>query len=585
MEFPDVFDRVEKGFDCVLGNPPWERIKLQEKEFFTTLNAEIANAPNKAIRQRLINQLHKNNPYLWGEFQQALHSANAKSKFLRRSGFFSLTAHGDINTYAIFAELSRKLINHNGRSGIIVPIGIATDNTTKEFFGELIKNQSLTQLIGFENEAFIFPNVHHAFKFCALTITGENEKISQANFTFFCRNFDQINQVVRHFKLSREEMILLNPNTFTCPVFRTNIDTELTEKVYNYLPVFINESTGENIWNISFMSMFHMSNDSHLFFKHFEKDRVPLYEAKMIWQFDHRFGTYEGQTLSQANQGKLPEITEEQHQDFKLSIVPRYWIDKIEVENLLKNKWDKNWLLGYRDITSNVVLRTAIFSILPKYAIGGTINLLFPKVKDVKLIACLLANLNSLVFDYITRQKIGGTHLSQNYFKQLPIIAPDSYSTTDINYILPRVLELFYTAWDVKSFADDLWHDSEKTVQNIIIEQWNSNHLMSNIFEQPQHKLDRIADNNIPLQPFIWNDNRRIQIRAELDAYFAYLYGLTLDEIRYIIDPEDVYGSDFPGETFRVLKEKEIKQFSEYRTKRLVIENYNHLIRKIEEFS
>jgi hypothetical protein len=81
----------------------------------------------------------------------------------------------------------------------------------------------------------------------------------------------------------------------------------------------------------------------------------------------------------------------------------------------------------------------------------------------------------------------------------------------------------------------------------------------------------------LPLPPFIWNEDRRAQIRAELDAYYAKLYGLTRDELRYILDPADVYGPDFPSETFRVLKNNEIKKYGEYRTQRLVLEAWDKL--------
>jgi hypothetical protein len=79
----------------------------------------------------------------------------------------------------------------------------------------------------------------------------------------------------------------------------------------------------------------------------------------------------------------------------------------------------------------------------------------------------------------------------------------------------------------------------------------------------------------IPFQPFMWDEDRRAHLRAELDAYYAKLYGLTRDELRYILDPADVYGEDFPGETFRVLKQKEIKKYGEYRTQRLVLEKWD----------
>ena len=121
------------GFDCVLGNPPWKRIKLQEEEFFAVREPEIAAAPTKAARQKLIDALTHSNPALASAFEDAKHAAECISKFVRFSERFKLTAVGDINTYPLFTELSRSLIAQQGRAGIIVPTGIATDDATKAF--------------------------------------------------------------------------------------------------------------------------------------------------------------------------------------------------------------------------------------------------------------------------------------------------------------------------------------------------------------------------------------------------------------------------------------------------------------------
>jgi hypothetical protein len=182
--------------------------------------------------------------------------------------------------------------------------------------------------------------------------------------------------------------------------------------------------------------------------------------------------------------------------------------------------------------------RTAIFSILPKIGVGNNAPILIPNVQNVALIACLMANLTSLVFDFVARQKVGGNNFNFFIVKQLPVLPPESYTQENIDFITPRVLELVYTAWDMQPFALDMGYDGE---------------------------------------PFIWNSNRRAILRAELDAYYAKLYGLTRDELRYILDPADIYGADFPSETFRVLKNNEIKQFGEYRTQRLVLEAWDKM--------
>ncbi|MUL36230.1 Eco57I restriction-modification methylase domain-containing protein [Gloeocapsopsis dulcis] len=527
LEFPEVFEA--DGFDCVLGNPPWERIKLQEKEFFASRSLEIVNAANKAAREKLIKELPKINLDLAQAFEEAKHDAEAQSKFIRESVRFPLTAVGDINTYAVFAETMRKLISPNGRLGVIVPTGIATDDTCKKFFGDLIQNQALVSLYDFENREKLFAAIDSRMKFSLLAISGQ--AIAQGNFAFFLTQQKQLDNPARLFKLSPQDIALLNPNTLTCPVFRTRTDAEITKKIYQRVPVLENERTGSNPWGISFMRMFDMSNDSGLFRNEAGKNLVPLYEAKMFHQFDHRWATY-------SDRGDIRDSTDVEKCDSSFQVKPRYWVNRNEVENKLGDRWEKSWLLNFRDVTNSTNERTSIFSLLPKVAVNHKAPLLFTSQTKPEFYCLLIANLNSLVLDYVTRQKIGGTSLSFFILKQLPVIPPEVYTPENIEFISSRVLELVYTAWDMQPFAQDMGYDGE---------------------------------------PFIWNPNRRALLRSELDAYYAKLYGLTRDELRYILDPADVYGADFPSKTFRVLKNNEIKQFGEYRTQRLVLEAWDKM--------
>ena len=527
LEFPEVFENG--GFSCVLGNPPWERIKLQEKEFFATKDSAIANAKNKAARTKLINKLATTNPQLLQEFEDAKHDADATSKFLRESARCPLTSRGDINTYSVFAETTRNLISSTGRVGIIVPTGIATDDTCKNFFGDLTQKQNLATLYDFENREAIFASVHRSYKFSLLGMS--NQAIQQANFSFFLTQPKQIENEARVFQLSPQDIALINPNTLTCPVFRSRTDAELTKKIYQRVPVLENEKTDSNPWGISFMRMFDMSNDSGLFKNEAGNNSVPLYEAKMFHQFDHRWATY-------TEDGSTCDLTDEEKGDSNFILQARYWVNEQEVEDKLGDKWSNNWLLGWRDITNSTNERTTIASILPKSACGDTVLLMLPQVKNQSLISCLVTNLNSLVFDFVAKQKVAGTHLKYFTMRQLPVIPPETYTEEDIKFISTRVLELVYTAWDMQPFAKDMGYDGE---------------------------------------PFIWDEQRRAILRAELDAYYAKLYGLTRDELRYILDPADVYGADFPSETFRVLKNKEINQHGEYRTQRLVLEAWDRM--------
>ncbi len=257
----------------------------------------------------------------------------------------------------------------------------------------------------------------------------------------------------------------------------------------------------------------------------------------MIWQFDHRFSTYENCSEQEIENGNTKLVSEAYKLNSSFRIQPRRWMPNSEQSELHKNWSSKHkWLVGYRDITNSTNERTVISAILPLGNPDFTLRICF--FDNLNKACLLVANFNVLVFDYIARQKIGGTHLSDYIMKQLPVIPPEAYTQEDIKFISSRVLELVYTSWDMRPFAQDMGYDGE---------------------------------------PFIWNPNRRALSRAELDAYYAKLYGLTRDELRYILDPTDVYGADFPSETFRVLKNNEVRQFGEYQTQRLVLEAWDKM--------
>lgn len=553
LAFPQVF--ASGGFDCVLGNPPWERIKLQEEEFFATRHRDVFDAKNKAERSQRIQWLaegmlakhlfpqQEHAPHeceaeqrLYAEFIHARRTAEATSVFMHvkgdDGGRYPLTGVGDVNTYALFAETIQQITHASGRAGFIVPTGIATDDSTKAYFSHLTQNALLVRLQAFENEEFIFPSVHHSFRFCMLTL-GQS---AQAEFVFFARQPNQIHDSRRRFTLTPDEFRLINPNTLTCPVFRSERDAELTKKLYRAAPVLIAEGKDQgNPWGISFMAMMHMSGDSHLFLDQPTADALPLYEAKMIHQFDHRWATY-------TPEGDSRDVTVDEKKDPNFTVTPRYWVHTTEVEQRLNDKgWTRDWLMGWRDVTSAHVLRTVIASVVPRVAVNHKTPLFFAKAAPtVGHTAALLGNFDALVLDYVARQKVGGTSLTYFYLKQLPFLPPDHYTDAHLAFIVPRVLELTYTAHDLKPWAEDLGYHGE---------------------------------------PFAFDPDRRAILRAELDAYYAKLYGLTRDELRYILDPADVMGEDYPSETFRVLKNKEMREFGEYRTQRLVLAAWDKLER------
>ncbi len=556
LAFPQVF--AQGGFDCVLGNPPWEHVELKEEEFFATRNTDVANAKNKAERTQRIQWLsegmlakhllpelqHPENECdaevrLFNEYSEAKRALDAASAFAHvkgnEGGRYPLTGVGRVNTYALFSESILQVVSDNGRAGFIVPTGIATDDSTKAYFGHISQSDLLVSLYDIENREAVFPTVHRSYKFCLLTLG----QAKQAEFAFFLTQASQLSDTRRRFTLTPEEFRLINPNTLTCPVFRSERDAELTKKLYRAAPVLINENQENgNPWGISFMQGTHnMSSHSHLFNNKQSEGLLPLYEAKMISQFNHRAGSYEGRDDDRGNR-VLPDTPLEKLQDPTYEVQPHYWIDESEVISRLQGRWAKKWFWAYKDITTAITVRTFISTIIPMSGVGHTMPLIFPNVNDESRVACLIANANSLVVDYIARQKIGYIHLTYGYLKQFPFIPPNRYSGADLTFIVQRVLELIYTAHDLAPWANDLGYEGE---------------------------------------PFAFNLERRAILRAELDAYYARLYGLNCDELRYILDPADVVGKDYPSETFRVLKKNEEKEFGEYRTQRLVLEAWDKL--------
>jgi hypothetical protein len=535
----------------LLGNPPWERIKLQEQEFFAPRSDEIAQAPNAAARKKLIAALPQTNPRLWSDWCAASRATEGQLHVLWDSGRYPLCGKGDMNTYALFAEHNRAVLAPRGRAGFIVPTGLATDDLTKDYFGALVKGLELASFFSFENEDFVFPAVHHAYKFALLTLDRSGHSAC-ADLLFFAREVIALDDPERHFSLTLADFATLNPNTRTCPTFRSRRDADINLALYRRAGILWREDNPDgNPWGLQFMAMLHMANDSELFrtrieleaaswkrdgnqYALSERRMLPLVEAKMVHHFDHRFGTYEGQTEAQANQGKLPELDDRAHADPRMLTLPNYWVDESEMEAQVDKRWPYSWFLGWRDVCRSTDQRTVIASLIPRLAVGHKLPLMLAD-RDPRLVAALYANLCSFALDYTARQKVGGTSLTYFIVKQLPILNPAVYATPAVwtsetcevsvrDWLLPRVLELTYTSWDLEPFARDVGHDGP---------------------------------------PFRWDPARRFLLRAELDAAFFHLYGISHDDAAYIL------------ETFPIVRRNDEKAHGEYRIKRVILEMYD----------
>ena len=533
IAFPDVHD--SGGFDAVVGNPPWGRIKLKEKKWFGTRHPEIAEAANKAARHRLIEGLKTEDPRLYAEYRAAVQEAARVSAFLRNSGRYPLGSHGDVDTYPVFAEMMRNTIAPDGRVGMIVPTGIATDNPNRHLFADLINSRSLVSLYDFENKKQVFPAVHRSKRFCLLTLTGHQQPATEPTFVFFAEEVADIDNPDKRFALTANDFALLNPNTRTTPTFRHSRDAEITTSIYRRTPVLVNDGDPDgNPWDVTLSTMFHSANDSDLFQtrseleedgwtlhgNHYVRDRqryLPLYEGKMIGIHDHRAADVVISPTAKLRPHQPKYIPTTAKTNPSRLAIPIYWVSEEEVSAKSHTSW--RWLLGYSNATSVTNQRTMKCSAEPRTAVSDA-QLLVHTPRPQHL---LLALLGSFAYDYVARQKIGGINFKFMYLKQLPVLPPSTLEAS-ASWITPHMLELSYTAWDMAGFGSDLGYDGP---------------------------------------PFRWDEERRALIRAEIDALMFRLYELGRSDVDYILD------------TFERVGKNDVKKWGEHRTKRLILERYD----------
>ena len=571
VEFPEVF-AANKVFDVMCGNPPWDKIKVEDKKWFESHGrADIVNAGTASQRKKAIADLPISDPILYKEYTKSLADAEALSRFVRLAGRFDLTATGDIDLYPMFAELCLSFSREAW--GLVLPTGIAVNDSNKAFFSKLIDENRLVSIYSFENEEKLF-EIHHSFKFCLLTCCSQKDTPHPVSGGFYLRRVDHLLDPRRIYTLQTSDFARLNPNTKTCPVFRTSRDAKLTAKIYRNSTILYNEITGDNPWNVKFGSMIHMSNDSYLFRTYAQltsqgatlngntfttidgETYVPLYEGKMIWHYNHHYGTWptEGERPNSINTPSEDELANPDS-----CIMPWYWVPLAAVKDRLVKydkdgnvvwEWKHKWLFAFRDVTNSMTERTFIIAPIPDAkGVGHTATLLYAE-RGCMPGASLYGMMSSLIFDYTTRQKIGGTHASINYVKQFPVLTPNQISSTMQWQIVKRVAELCYFNHDMDGWASELWEEMS---------------------EEQRAELPQLGAQ----QPWVYNPERRAILQAELDAIFAHLYGLDTEDLVYILAPEDICGKGCINETFRVLKDNELRQYGEYRTKRLVLEAWN----------
>ena len=555
----------EGGFDAVIGNPPWDRIKLQQVEWFAARLPEIARAQRASDRKQMIDALKDEKNPIYEDFAKVDRRAADTSRVARKSGHYPLLARGDINLYSLFVERAHALVRPRGMVGLLTPSGIAADMSASHFFRGLSTGGHIKALYDFENgrsryrEGPFFPDVHRSFKFAAM-IASPERTFEAAHCGFFLQAISEIANPETAFPISAKDFARVNPNTGTAPVFRTRRDMEITTGAYARVPVLVDHALDENYApQVKYVRMFDMTNDSNLFHSRSEllesqgawpssgstlqtdtDEWVPLYEGKMVQAFDHRAA---GVTVNLENT-KRPaqpfDATVEQKMRPDWSPSSQFYVQHSKLEP------ERDWYLGFKHVTAATNMRSMIASLLPVSGAGNSIPLLDTGGDAVRA-ALILANLNAIPLDFILRQKVQGQNLNWFIVEQLPIIPLDVYTRafgpkTASEIVCEAVLELTYTSNDMAAFARDMGHVDE--------------------------------DGNV-LPPFVWDEDRRLRLRAKLDALYFILYGIydfadtegSIRDVRYIFS------------TFPIVERQERQRWEgEYRSRDLALAWINALL-------
>ncbi|WP_317383491.1 hypothetical protein [Anaerobiospirillum succiniciproducens] len=551
IEFPLAMKNG--GFSVVLGNPPWDKPNIEDIKWFATRNSDIANAQKADVRKKMIELLsrgqlassrlkkgelvepNKAEIKLYEQYIEAQRTTDCLVTFghikPEDGGRFPLTGQGDTNLYAYFAELASRLKMAGGRVGMVMPTGIVTDNATQAFAQYLLSG-NLVQLYDFENKEKFFP-IDSRYRFSLITM-GKADKM---DCVFYASNLKDIEDNRRHIAFDPTDIKRMNPNTMNCPIVRSHRDMDICLKIYRNIPVLQadNYEYGPvEQWKFNYMQMFNMAAASGLFNNATFVGSTPLFEGKLAHQYDDRHATYEKDASGELNS----KVVLQEEKSLQFEINPRYWVSFDAVKQKLNQKgYKEKWVIGFRDVARATDERTLIATVVSaSYAFGDKLPLILLKSVSDRAASCFLANMNSLVADYCVRLKVPSAKVALFTLKQIPILPPDSYSDEEIEFITSRVAKLTRT------------HNS----------------------------INKVWLTDYPEYPFGTAESR-LEIRAELDALYAKKYGLNRADLEFVLDPSEAESPDYPSETFQVLKNKELKRYGEFRTRRLVLEAFDKL--------
>lgn len=538
LAFADVMARG--GFDVVLGNPPWETMSPDYKEFFSTYDPSVrAMSPTdqKAAFARLLE--HPGIAAKWEEYCRDLYAA---VHFMKSSGRYRLFApgnlgKGDFNVYRMFAETALAATRIGGVAAQFLPEGFYNGANAAAIRRELFECFRLEKLAGFQNFNEIwFKGVYYRTKFC-LYVAWKGGRTGRFGAAFQINSIERLHDFASGHSLTIPVSIVaeFSPDAMAVMEFSAQSEIDVCTKMYALYPKF-----GADIEGLPYrhyMREVDMGTDRGLFSE--GDEGLPVFEGRMIDAYDYRAKGYVSGRGRSAVWDDLFFGSPAKRIQPQWRILPEIIPDKLAV------RIDR-YRIGFGDVASTTNQRGLVAALLPGCTVSGhkvpTIEFLGGDDEDLLL---WLGVANSLAMDYLVRKKVSLT-MSYTIMDSLPF-PRDFDATPASDEIVRRVCALCAVGPEMEAFR-------EAAVGAGI--------------------LPSVAD-------VVEDPDRRAMLAAEIDVLVARdVYGLTKDEMLYILDPANILGEDCGIETFKALRNREMREFNEYRTQNLIIAAWDRLGRE-----
>lgn len=479
-------------FDIILGNPPWEKIRFEERKFFNNYCQNVSRLSKKDERAKEINKLKG----VWNElYQWSLEILNDYKSINSQSFNHPLikeSVSGELNTYCLFTELCYRLLKPSGISTLIVKNTLATAPAHKKFWGYLLENGAIKSLYFYDNKKRIFP-IDTRERFAIISLS----RINRDSFVF-STGLEQAYDILSCEELfvSDEDIIKINPFTNMLPNVSKNDDFKFLIETHERLPLFKDVYS-----NCHFGRLVHLTAHSEYISKRAKKGYLPIFEGKFIEQYDARFSTFANMPDSMKYAAKASAKKTETINGKKPIPESRYFI-QADFWEKLSNQYIEEFLLCWRSLTSPTNRRTTLAMLLPMCPTCQSVQLLQTNRNDMIL---LLGLFNSLIFDYFVRMKMPGLDLTQSVINQIPVPKDEVYrETTVFNGRKEELITHIFSCIYFLISDEDLLNPLLKGMENMV------------------YKID--------------NNQSKDSVKKTLDDIFAYAYHIDSEMYKKIID-------------------------------------------------